>query len=225
MGFASIVLDLMIGSWVGDMTTEDWRTYSAYFAYTWCFVSTAKTGTYAYVNMTAYLAEPCNIHKFASVTFGFVLSWLGKTLGGSLITILWSDLNSLSIMGSPIQYFGGNASLSLTLISSFVKKLLRLGIRSSSTRTSNSNFDLTGPVWSIRWSESLQANGPWVGQHFKNWDFKVSLVFHGDRGIRNVLPVGNSGVKGVFYWRVCLRMYTEYVNVHIRLYTLKKVQL
>lgn len=128
-----------------------------------------KTGIYAYVSMTAHWGEPCNIHKSASVIFDFVLSWLRKTPGGKLITISWSDLNSFLFMGSPVQYFGGNASLPLTLISPFVKKLLKLCICSPSTRSSNNNFCLTGPVWSSRWSESLQGNGPWVGQHFKNW--------------------------------------------------------
>ena len=119
-GFASVVLDLMIGSWPGDRSTEDWRTYSAHSTLLTLDILSAldKTGVYAYVNMTAYLGEPCNIHKFASVTFGFVLSWLRKTPGGTLITILRSDLNSFLIMGSLIQYFGGNASLSLTLVSS-----------------------------------------------------------------------------------------------------------
>lgn len=158
-----------------------------------------KAGVCAYVNIMTYLGDPCNTHSFSSVTFGFVLSWLRKTPSGRLITALWSDLNSLLIIGSLVQCFGTNVSLFLILISSFVKKLLRFCIWPS-----NSNYCLTGPVWSNRWSESLQGNGPWVGQHFKNPFLALRFLSQScfpwrHAGISSVLPMGNAGVKGYFF--------------------------
>lgn len=160
LGFASIVLIRWCAAEV-DSSTEDWRKYSPYSILFMPDVLSGldKAGVCAYVNIMTYVGDPCNTHSFSSVTFGFVLSWLRKTPSGRLITALWSDLNSLLIIGSLVQYFGTNVSLFLILISSFVKKLLRFCIWPS-----NSNYCLTGPVW----SESLQGNGPWVGQHFKN---------------------------------------------------------
>ena len=119
LGFASAVLGLMTGSWLGDRSAEDWRIYSAYSTLLTLGILSAlgKTGLYACVNVTTYWGEHCNIHEFASVTFALVLSWHGKTPHDCLIAILWSDLNSFLTMASPIQRFGGNASLLLTLIS------------------------------------------------------------------------------------------------------------